>query len=258
MHSQNTLVLIPKILTKGIFLSSVLHPGRQTLFISQGYNYVLNWPCLSSGGGYRAMIGLLGYIKAMKKTEIWDCIMYLAGVSGSCWTIATYYSSVSQTCPSRLERHFESKLNIHWANLSNFFNQLICTPQHSRVMLQGIIQRAYQRGGDLSFADIFGTLIGSTLLLPAITEPSKQQLGCNYLSKQSQYLSDGLEPMPIYSSVYHTEEEYDSYQWFEFTPYEMGCEDIEAWIPTWAFGRRFEQGTSKDRLTEQSMDTMLG
>jgi phospholipase A2 len=125
-------------------------------------------------------------------------------------------------------------------------------------MLQGIIQRAYQRGGDLSFADIFGTLIGSTLLLPAITESSKQQLGCNYLSKQSQYLSDGLEPMPIYSSVYHTEEEYDSYQWFEFTPYEMGCEDIEAWIPTWAFGRRFEQGTSKERLTEQSMDTMLG
>jgi hypothetical protein len=32
-----------------------------------------------SGGGYRAMLGLTGYIKAMKESGLFDCVTYMAG-----------------------------------------------------------------------------------------------------------------------------------------------------------------------------------
>jgi cytosolic phospholipase A2 len=36
-----------------------------------------------SGGGFRAMLGVLGYGDEMKKTGLWDLLTYVAGVSGS-------------------------------------------------------------------------------------------------------------------------------------------------------------------------------
>jgi cytosolic phospholipase A2 len=37
-----------------------------------------------SGGGYRAMLAVMGYGAAMKKTGLWDLLTYVSGVSGSC------------------------------------------------------------------------------------------------------------------------------------------------------------------------------
>ena len=37
-----------------------------------------------SGGGFRAMIGCLAYAEEMEKSGLWDCLTYVAGVSGSC------------------------------------------------------------------------------------------------------------------------------------------------------------------------------
>jgi phospholipase A2 len=33
-----------------------------------------------SGGGYRAMLGTTGYLKAMKECGLFDCVTYLAGL----------------------------------------------------------------------------------------------------------------------------------------------------------------------------------
>lgn len=46
----------------------------------------------SSGGGYRAMLGLLGYCDEMNNNGLWDLLTYIAGVSGSCWSLAAYYT----------------------------------------------------------------------------------------------------------------------------------------------------------------------
>jgi len=37
-----------------------------------------------SGGGYRAMLALLGYSQAMREAGLWDLLSYISGVSGSC------------------------------------------------------------------------------------------------------------------------------------------------------------------------------
>lgn len=44
----------------------------------------------------------------------------------------------------------------------------------------------------------------------------------------------------------------------EMTPYEIGCDEIQAWVPTWAFGRPFEEGKSTMQLPEQSLALILG
>ena len=88
------------------------------------------------------------------------------------------------------------------------------------------------------------------------------------LSNQRFYLSNGENPLPIYAAVRHeipleeqkTEDEKVKgettdaakerakqeawFQWFEFTPYELFCEDFEAGIPSWSIGRHFQMGRS--------------
>ncbi|KAG0177885.1 hypothetical protein DFQ28_005226 [Apophysomyces sp. BC1034] len=86
------------------------------------------------------------------------------------------------------------------------------------------------------------------------------------LSNQRCYIENGSQPMPIYCVVQHeigkpdrTEnKERDIYRWFEFTPYEMGSEEVGAWIPIWAFGRKFESGKNIERLPEQSIGILMG
>ncbi|KAJ1971475.1 hypothetical protein H4R34_005732, partial [Dimargaris verticillata] len=48
------------------------------------------------------------------------------------------------------------------------------------------------------------------------------------------------------------------YQWFEFTPFEIGTAEEGVWIPAWAFGRRFAHGHSQERLPEPSVGLYLG
>lgn len=48
------------------------------------------------------------------------------------------------------------------------------------------------------------------------------------------------------------------WQWFELTPYEIGCDELQAWCPTWAFGRRFEEGKSLTGFPEQSLALLIG
>jgi phospholipase A2 len=42
------------------------------------------------------------------------------------------------------------------------------------------------------------------------------------------------------------------------TPFEIGCDELEAWCPIWGFGRKFEEGKSVERLPEQSLALLLG
>ena len=91
------------------------------------------------------------------------------------------------------------------------------------------------------------------------------------LSNQRFYLSSGANPLPIYAAVRHEiplEEQKSEdervkgettdaakkkakqkawFQWFEFTPYELFCEDFGAGIPSWSIGRHFQMGRSVKR-----------
>lgn len=56
-------------------------------------NYTPKIAFMGSGGGYRAMLSTLGFLSGAKKMGLLDCTFYIAGVSGSTWTIGTWMSS---------------------------------------------------------------------------------------------------------------------------------------------------------------------
>ncbi|KAI9011985.1 acyl transferase/acyl hydrolase/lysophospholipase, partial [Phycomyces nitens] len=276
----------------------------------------------SSGGGYRAMVASSAYMKAIDDAGLMDCVMYIAGVSGSTWTIAQYFSSLTNVSFEALHEHLKSHIHTHIANVSNFLTVLYASAHNTKVLLRGIIQRYYQQEGALNLVDVFGLLLGGTLLttMEEVNPPSgdgddqtkqytekiepreiykEQQNGYKNgtikdedgaekrprligradlkLSNQRHYIDNGSHPMPIYCVVRHeipstSKDDSDSeeneedekkkidsvYQWFEFTPYDMGSEEIGAWIPVWSFGRRFENGNNTERLPEQTMGILMG
>ena len=42
---------------------------------------------MGSGGGYRAMVGYSGAIRALKEIGVFDCATYTVGLSGSTWFV---------------------------------------------------------------------------------------------------------------------------------------------------------------------------
>ncbi|KAL7334172.1 hypothetical protein PS15p_202979 [Mucor circinelloides] len=330
------------------------------------------------------MVACSGYLHALNDTGILDCVLYMAGVSGSTWAMSQFYSPLTDASVDTLKDHLSSRIHTHIANLSNFLTVLNASRHNAKILLHGVVQRYYQQNGSISLVDIFGMLLGGTLLAKKVTiaPPNKEkseklmendahsytesigdpsELGLKdkedhtqpgtvheddgaevkprllrkneiKLSMQKDYFQDGSLPMPIYCAVRHevelasvtkaatvsskqgvdpcekvndgeedesfehvqldaskseeaeeeaeeeTEEEReeddkneeeeqeeaikeemnDLYQWFEFTPYDMGSEEINAWIPIWAFGRKFENGKNTERLPEQSLGILMG
>jgi len=64
-------------------------------------------------------------------------------------------------------------------------------------------------------------------------------------------------PFPIYTAVKPMG---DSYRLWEFTPLEVGPSEGKnsSYVPTWAFGRKFNKNVSQDFAPEQALATLLG
>ncbi|KAI8331514.1 acyl transferase/acyl hydrolase/lysophospholipase [Chlamydoabsidia padenii] len=260
----------------------------------------------SSGGGYRAMLGLTGYMKAMKESGALDCVAYIAGISGSTWAMSLYYSVLTNCDPDTMVQHLKSHVGTHIASVSHVLSMAADSTQNAKLLLQGIGQR-YLQQSTVNLVDLFGTLIGATLYTRTVLESKtndgdegdeKEELLLDKkdmkLSSQRRFFEDGSQPLPIYcvvrqdlndnmeakpeasqnqdkdkecvpgESVGHHNENTDdeddthTYQWFEFTAYEFGSEELDAWIPMWAFGRKFIDGKNMERLPEQRLDSLLG
>ncbi|KTG02437.1 hypothetical protein cypCar_00035981 [Cyprinus carpio] len=65
--------------------------SMQKLKIHCSKDEVPNIALLGSGGGQRAMVGLLGSLVQLDKAGLLDCVLYLSGVSGSTWCMASLY-----------------------------------------------------------------------------------------------------------------------------------------------------------------------
>ncbi|KAL2086773.1 hypothetical protein ACEWY4_017832 [Coilia grayii] len=65
---------------------------------------------LGSGGGQRADVACLGTIRQLGKENLLDSFLYLAGVSGSTWAMASLYDDAqwSKNVPSVVSRALQS------------------------------------------------------------------------------------------------------------------------------------------------------
>ncbi|KAF2760666.1 FabD/lysophospholipase-like protein [Pseudovirgaria hyperparasitica] len=210
-----------------------------------------------SGGGLRALVaGASSYLSA-QEAGLFDCVTYSAGVSGSCWMQALFYSSITGQNHQNLIRHLKSRLGVHIAFPPTALSLLNSAPTN-KYLLGGLVEKLKGTpDAEFGLVDVYGLLLAARLLVP------KGELAVHdadlKVSNQRRYTDGGKFPMPIYTAVRHEipfQEQNETsveaakerakreawFQWFEITPYEFWCEEYEAGIPTWAMGRKFENG----------------
>jgi phospholipase A2 len=211
-----------------------------------------------SGGGLRALVAGTSSYLSTKEQGLFDCVTYTAGVSGSCWLQTLFYSDITGQSHAKLIRHLKNRLGVHIAFPPDALELLVSAPTN-KYLLSALVEKA--KGipdADFGIVDIYGALLAARLLIPK-GELSVSEFDFK-VSNQRRFIDDGSNPLPIYTAVRHeiplAEQSAISdriaaeakarreawFQWFEFTPYEMWCEELSAGIPTWAMGRKFDKG----------------
>jgi cytosolic phospholipase A2 len=228
--------------------------------------------------------------------------------------LAQYLSPLTKASSEDLLSHLRTHAQSHVVNIGRFLGLINSSEQNAKAVMEGVVQRYNQQGGTVSLVDIFGMLLGAVLLTKkeqtiVDNQEERTESGTKEdhednkktpvdidvmlpgtdqkISKQRQYVRDGLRPMPIYCVVRHAirenqsitdnvepgkepneeadeskhnkvadskvkemptaavegsksgpteeepsptekevSEEQDVYQWFEFTPFEVGSEEL--------------------------------
>ena len=212
-----------------------------------------------SGGGLRALVAGTSSFLCTQEAGLFDCATYTAGVSGSCWLQTLYFSSLGARRHCSIIEHLKHRIGVHIAYPPSFLELLTRAPTN-KYLLSGIIEKLKgDPNADFGIVDVYGLLLASRLLVPR-DELSVDDRDLK-LSNQRTHLVEGANPLPIYAAVRHeipVEEQKAKgrvsdavkekakkeawFQWFEFTPYELWCEEWDAGIPSWSIGRRFSKG----------------
>ena len=243
-----------------------------------------------SGGGFRAMIGVMGYCAEMQRTGLWDLLTYVSGVSGSCWSLAAYYTYGNADWGSVIE-HCKKRLSPHHPLSAEAIRSVLLAPGGAHYALGPVVQK-HHSGLRTVAMDLYSVFITGYIFLqndPVLIPgqmPTAEVGGYHRdwfrWSNALRYIEDGNEPMPILTAIRHERpwkdwvdkshpfkeadlagKEHSGaedawFQWFEMTPYEIGCDELQVWCPTWGFGRPFEEGKSKMQLPEQSLALLFG
>lgn len=243
-----------------------------------------------SGGGFRAMLGCLGYCQQMKDSGLWDCLTYVGGVSGSCWSLAAYYT-IGKGSHQNVIDHCKKRLAPYHPLSGDAIRTILSAPGGARITLGPLIQKS-KSGLQTVAMDLYAVFTTGWIFFQedpvnnpgghAEKEVAGAQKSWYKFSSAREYIDDGHNPLPIMTAIRHERpwrewvdkehpfKEPDHaagdhaeatnawFQWFEFTPYEVGCDEIQAWCPTWGFGRPFENGKSTMQLPEQSLALLLG
>lgn len=215
-----------------------------------------------SGGGLRAMVAGSSSYLSVQEAGLFDSVTYTAGVSGSCWLQSLYHSTLTNQDLGLLLNHLKSRISTHIAFPPPVLKLITSAPTHKYLLAGAIEKNKGMVDAEFGIVDVYGLLLAARLMIP------KGELDVDprnlKLSHQRRYVESGKHPLPIYTAVRHEipseetiKEDHQSkdvierskkeawFEWFEFTPYELWCEEFASGIPTWSIGRAFDQGRSK-------------
>ncbi|GJJ06102.1 hypothetical protein Clacol_000291 [Clathrus columnatus] len=242
-----------------------------------------------SGGGFRAMLNTIGSLSACNSTRLLDCVTYTAGISGSCWALGTIYSGVAgSTNPVDAGQHVKDRIKLSYLDMATL--EALVTPPTNKYLLSGFLRKAAGEASSVSLVDLYGTFVSSRIFVPSNMD--KLDIRQMSLYRFREKVDDGSLPLPIFTALQHviispddkttigfrkTSESRPTknslqkiianqletltpsrWLWYEFTPYEVGCDELGAWIPSWALGRPFINGKNLDRRPEMSFMILSG
>ncbi|XP_067295835.1 cytosolic phospholipase A2 gamma-like [Pseudorasbora parva] len=197
-------------------------------------NEVPNIALLGSGGGEKAMVGLLGSLDQLQKTGLLDCILYLSGVSGSTWCMASLYQ----------EPDWSTKLDTVKDNIID----RLTGPGVSWTDAFSKLKKYYSEKDKFSFTDFWAAMV--------VTDYVKE-IDEDTLTDHWDQLSK--DPFPIYTAIdKQSEQRKDADPWFEFTPYEAGYSLTGAFVETSSFGSEFDNGCKIKKQPEIDMLYLQG
>ncbi|KAF7202652.1 cytosolic phospholipase A2 [Nothobranchius furzeri] len=197
-----------------------------------------------SGGGFRAMVGFAGVMKALFESGVLDCATYVAGLSGSTWYMTTLYSHPD--FPNRGPKDINSELMNRVS--SNPLRLLM--PQHVTNYIQALWTKKAS-GQPVTFTDIFGMLIGETLI------PARMHIK---LSGFQEKINQAQSPLPLFTCL-HVKPDVSELMfadWVEFSPYEIGMAKYGTFMKPDLFGSKFFMGTAVKKYEENPIHFLMG
>ncbi|KAL6486020.1 hypothetical protein MHYP_G00054120 [Metynnis hypsauchen] len=199
---------------------------------------------VGSGGGFRAMVAFSGVMKALYESGVLDCATYIAGLSGSTWYMSTLYShpEFPKQGPEQINKELMKSVS------SNPLRLLL--PQHITNYVQALWSK--KAGGQpVTFTDIFGMLIGETLI------PARMD---SKLSELQEKINEAQSPMPLFTCL-HVKPDVSELMfadWVEFSPYEIGMAKYGTFMTPDLFGSKFFMGTVVKKYEENPLHFLMG
>ncbi|KAK3542592.1 hypothetical protein QTP86_031298, partial [Hemibagrus guttatus] len=199
---------------------------------------------VGSGGGFRAMVGFSGVMKALFESGVLDCATYIAGLSGSTWYMSMLYShpEFPKKGPEQINQELMKSVS------SNPLRLLL--PQHITNYVQALWTKK-SNGQPVTFADIFGMLIGETLI------PDRMD---SKLSEMQEKINEAQSPMPLFTCL-HVKPDVSELMfadWVEFSPYEIGMLKYGTFMSPDLFGSKFFMGTVVKKYEENPLHFLMG
>ncbi|XP_030644476.1 cytosolic phospholipase A2 gamma-like [Chanos chanos] len=193
-----------------------------------------NIALLGSGGGERAMLGLLGSLVQLKKCDLLDCMLYLSGISGSTWCMASLYR----------ESEWSAKLDTVQDAIVKRLNGPEVTWTDSWIKL-----KKYHKRDNFSLTDFWAVMFVSSIV---------KEIDEDGVTHQRDYHTK--DPYPVYAVIDDQckRESLDSDAWFEITPHEAGYSLTGAFVDSAYLGSQFKNGTSVKKQPEIDMLYLQG
>ncbi|XP_026559027.1 cytosolic phospholipase A2 [Pseudonaja textilis] len=199
---------------------------------------------LGSGGGFRATVGLSGVMKALYESGILDCATYIAGLSGSTWYMSTLYSHPDFPVKGPKEINAELRNSISHTPLK------LLTPQKVKRYIEALWKKK-RCGQPVTFTDIFGMLIGETLV---------QNRMDITLSHMKEKINKAQSALPLFTCL-HVKPDVSELMfadWVEFSPYEIGMAKYGTFMTPNLFGSKFFMGTVVKEYKENPLHFLMG
>ncbi|KAM6905417.1 cytosolic phospholipase A2 gamma-like [Xenentodon cancila] len=200
------------------------------LKINYTVDSVPNIALLSSGGGQRAAVGLLGFLYQMEKEGLLDTLLYMGGVSGSTWSMASLYS------------------DPHWSSQTD---EAVSRLSGSGVDLEQALAWLDERAKEehFSLTDIWGILTSAGIM---------KQMELRHLSDEAS--RNATNPYPIYGAIEKQCFSDGSIEgkWFEVTPHEAGFTELGLFVETSLLGSKFHGGELLEEKPEMDMIKLQG
>ncbi|XP_062842984.1 cytosolic phospholipase A2 gamma-like [Trichomycterus rosablanca] len=211
--------------------------------ISCTEDVVPNIAVLGSGGGLRAMVALLGSLCQLDKEGLLDCIMYLSGVSGSTWCMASLYK----------EPDWSTQLQ---AVTDGIVERLVNGEVTIMEKINKLVQ--YSKYDNFSLTHVWAVFL-SGIVKELDEQVLNEQKDEDSEDDGKEYSDDHSEdPYPIYTVIDKQCKNQKLHKdvWFEITPHEAGYSLTGAFVDSSWFGSEFNKGKRHEEKSCPSIDML--